>query len=61
MMMQIDKERFNEVFEEMCEEYCFYYTLCKSEETLRKHCAECPLNNIECEDYWEEKKRGNNG
>lgn len=61
MIMQIDNERFNEVFEKMCEDYCFYTTVCKSDDALRQHCNDCPLNNIECEDYWEEKKRGNNG
>ena len=58
MMMQIDKERFNEVFEEMCEKYCYFNIVSNY---VREHCNDCPLNNIECEDYWEEKKRGNNG
>lgn len=61
MMMQINKQRFNEMFEEMCEEYCYFNLNSRDDNVLRQTCAECPLNNIECEDYWEEKKRGNNG
>ena len=61
MMMQIDKERFNEALEIMCDDFCHWPVAATSDEQLKRFCNECPLNNIECEDYWEEKKRGNNG
>lgn len=56
-LIKIEKRRFDVVFQEMCEEYCFFNTVSKSEEVLRQHCDECPLNNIECDDYWVEKEK----
>ena len=57
MMMQIDKERFNEALEIMCDDFCHWPVAATSDEQLKSFCNDCPLNNIECDDYWEEKEK----
>ena len=49
----INRDRLTTVMEKMCDDYCFYATVSRDEEILHQHCDECPLNNIECDDYWE--------
>lgn len=54
----ISRDRFNEVMERMCDDFCIYPEISVSQESLEFHCNECPLNNIECEDYWEGRDDG---
>lgn len=53
----IDRDRFNDMFEEMCEKYCYWPINSSSDAVLESHCNECPLNCITCDDYWEEQER----
>ena len=50
----IDRDRLNTVIEKMCEEYCYWPVNASSDRALEMHCEECPLNNINNDDYWEE-------
>ena len=51
--------RLTEVMEMMCEDYCMWPLAATSDDTLKLHCNECPLNNIGNEEYWE--NRGEDG
>ena len=53
----ISNDRFNEVFELMCDEYCMWPNQATSQETLNLHCEECPLNNIHIEEYWKARHK----
>ena len=46
MKLSIDKDRLNEVTEEMCEEYCKWPDELSNQEELYAKCEECPLYNI---------------
>ena len=35
-----------DVIEEMCDDYCFYVTVCRDEDTLHQHCEECPMTRL---------------
>lgn len=59
MKHEIERDRINDVIEDMCENYCVWPSSATSDETLKLHCDECPLNNILCEEYWEERERDN--
>ena len=50
---EIDNDRINECIEKMCEDYCIWPEMANSDESLRKHCEECPINNILIDEYWE--------
>ena len=52
----IPRERLNECVERICEDYCTYPSLCESQERLKAHCDECPLNNLICDEYWEREE-----
>lgn len=52
MLIKIDKERLNAVIEKMCDDYCKLPDICPTQERLNRHCAECPLNNLQCEDEY---------
>lgn len=58
MMIQISNERWREVKEKMCDDYCVWPTYCPTQERLDRHCEECPLNNFPNED---EHPIGKNG
>ena len=58
LKMKIDNNRFNEALEMMCDKFCQWPVVCASQDELNKHCDECPMNNIECDDYWEERDNG---
>ena len=51
----ISRDRLNTVVERICDDFCHWPIASSSQEALNKHCEECPLNNIECDDYWEER------
>ena len=51
MLIKIDKERLNAVIEKMCDDYCKLPDICPTQERLDRHCAECPLNNVESVEY----------
>ena len=46
MNVVIDKNRLDEVTEEMCEEYCKWPDELSNQEELDAKCEECPLYNI---------------
>ena len=52
----IPRERFNECVEKICEEYCVYPEVCPTQHRLNMHCAECPLNNLLSDEYWEREE-----
>lgn len=52
--VQIPNDRLTECLEMMCAEYCYWPTNSASDEILKLHCEECPLNNINIDEYWEE-------
>lgn len=39
-------EKVQKLIEEMCDDYCFYRTIARDEETLHQHCDECPLTRL---------------
>ena len=41
------RSEWEELKEQMCDEYCCWPTACPTQERLNKHCEECPLNKIE--------------
>lgn len=45
-MIQISDERWREVKEQMCDDFCKWPTECPTQGRLDRHCAECPLNTI---------------
>lgn len=47
MMIQISDERWNEVKEKMCNDYCFFAVVSRNQDVLDKHCEECPMNTVE--------------
>lgn len=47
MMIQISDERWNEVKEKMCDDYCFFAVVSRNQDVLDKHCEECPMNTVE--------------
>jgi hypothetical protein len=53
--IRIDKDRLNTVMELMCDDYCIWPIDSSDDDILELHCQECPLNNINCDDYWEKK------
>lgn len=40
------KPEISELIEEMCDDYCFYRTIARDEDTLHQHCDECPLTRL---------------
>ena len=46
------RDRINDCIERMCEDYCCWPVACPTQERLKAHCDECPLNNILLDDYW---------
>ena len=58
MVMKIDNNRFNEALERMCDKFCQWPNVSADQEELNSHYNECPLNNIECDDYWEGSDNG---
>ena len=57
MKHEIEQDRISEVIEEMCADYCMWPVNATSDETLKLHCEECPLNNIICDEYWDRRER----
>ena len=56
MKVEIDCVRFNKCFEMMCDQFCWYYVSSESQEILDKHCEDCPLNNIQSDEWWKERE-----
>ena len=56
-MISIDRDRLNDVIEEICEDYCVWPDKTPTQARLNRHCDECPLNNILNEEYWKERER----
>jgi len=52
----IPSDRIVECKEEMCELYCVWISAASSQKSLEMKCADCPLNNLLNDDYWEERK-----
>lgn len=46
-MLQISEDKLCEVKEKICDEYCKWLDECPTQERLDRHCAECPLNDLE--------------
>ena len=57
MNMTISDDRFGEMFEDICENYCIWTVQASSQESLNQHCRECPMNNIHIDEYWEERHK----
>ena len=53
--IEIPWNRYTECLERMCEDYCTWPKDATSDETLKLHCQECPLNNFHIDEYWEKK------
>ena len=51
MTINIDRNTWREIVEKMCDEYCKLPDICETQERLDRHCAECPLNNVESVEY----------
>ena len=47
----ISRDRLNEVTEAMCEDYCYFAVIGSDQDVLKRHCDDCPLNNILVEEY----------
>lgn len=45
-MKNVSEGLLIDVIEEMCDDYCFYETVSRDEETLAQHCEECPLTRL---------------
>ena len=45
-MKNVSEGLLIDVIEEMCDDYCFYSTVGRDEETLHQHCDECPLTRL---------------
>ena len=45
-MKKVTEGLLIDVIEEMCDDYCFYSTVSKDEDTLYQHCDECPLTRL---------------
>lgn len=48
--IRIDRAKLTAVMEEMCDHYCWFALNSVSQDVLDKHCEECPLNLLPCED-----------
>ncbi|MBQ1293183.1 MAG: hypothetical protein IIY21_04050 [Clostridiales bacterium] len=48
--IKIDRGKLEHVMEEMCGHYCIFAITSIDEDVLKKHCDECPLNLLPCED-----------
>ena len=57
MTVKIEWGRLTDAQERMCDGYCKWPSLSESQEALDNHCNDCPLNNINCEEYWTEQDR----
>ena len=51
--LRVDWMRFTHSVEEMCDDYCHWPVVCADQDDLRRHCDECPINNLNNEQYWE--------
>lgn len=51
MIHKIDSKRLREVIEIMCDDYCKWPKEATSDEQLEDICSDCPLNNINNDDY----------
>lgn len=50
--IRITRDRLNECMEKMCDGFCIWPIQSTNDETLALHCEECPLNNINDDDFW---------
>lgn len=50
--MIIPDERINKTREMMCEDFCKWPTQLSTQEQLDRFCAECPLNNLDYDEFW---------
>ena len=57
-MTKIDRNRINDVIEDMCDHYCMWPEKAVDDYELEDVCDNCPLNNIVNDDYWEERENG---
>ena len=46
-MITVTEDKWEEIKERMCDEFCVWPTICSTQERLNKHCEECPLNYTE--------------
>ena len=56
----ISKQRLSDIIEQTCEYACHWDVDCESQEQLDRICEECPLNNIDNEEYWERREDNGN-
>ena len=47
MTINTTRSEWNEMLEKMCDDYCKLPDICPTQERLNRHCAECPLNNLQ--------------
>ena len=52
----IPKSRLMDCIEDICENYCRWETESYDQAQLDRICAECPLNNIDYDEYWERRE-----
>lgn len=52
MSIKIDRSELNKVIEAICDDYCKMPDICETQERLDRHCAECPLNNLQFKDEY---------
>ena len=55
--IRINRDRFTEMMEIMCDEFCHWPIESVDQDVLNRHCEECPINNIECDDFWEDREK----
>lgn len=58
--VRIPKSRLRDCIERMCDDYCRWPTQLESQEQLDRFCAECPLNNIDYDEFWERSEDNGN-
>ena len=47
MTISFEKSEWVEMVEKICDDYCKMPDICETQERLDRHCAECPLNNLQ--------------
>ena len=52
----IPRFRFTDCVEEMCENYCKWTTQVDYDQ-LKRFCEECPLNNLDYDEFWERREQ----
>ena len=49
------QDRYEQIKERMCDEYCYYAIAMHDQDVLDKHCEECPMNELKGGEYEEDR------